>query len=210
MIRGGIHGRRQHARRAAGGTEPAGRGAAVSGREPDWKILDAGTGGAWFTVAGVADDAKNGGLTSDEEPEIYYLRGDVASDWRDRRAVLVIRSALPEATVAGLLQAAVHNLDPTVPVGHALRCGPETSVTSPLRWRWFELRGARKRMCSRRGRGNVGIPKGFPKSVGRVGSRLHGFPCFPHSVISMGRFRAANAGQTDMPPSSAMCRTRYA
>ena len=30
--------------------------------------------------------------------------------------MLVIRSALPEATVAGLLQAAVHNLDPTVPV----------------------------------------------------------------------------------------------
>ena len=34
----------------------------------------------------------------------------------------------------------------------------------------------------------VGIPKGFPKSVGRVGSRLHGFPCFPYSVISMACF----------------------
>jgi hypothetical protein len=40
----------------------------------------------------------------------------------------------------------------------------------------------------RRGGGNVVIPKGFPKSVGRVGSRLHGFPCFPHSVISMACF----------------------
>ena len=86
------------------------------GEDPIGKYSMRGPGGAWFTVAGVADDAKNGGLTSDEEPEIYYLRGDVASDWRDRRAVLVIRSALPEATVAGLLQAAVHNLDPTVPV----------------------------------------------------------------------------------------------
>jgi len=28
--------------------------------------------------------------------------------------------------------------------GHALRCGPETSVTSPLRWRWFDLRGHEK------------------------------------------------------------------
>jgi hypothetical protein len=27
--------------------------------------------------------------------------------------------------------------------GHALRCGPEISVTSPLRWRWFKL-GARE------------------------------------------------------------------
>ena len=34
----------------------------------------------------------------------------------------------------------------------------------------------------------MGIPKGFPKSVGRVGSRLHGFPCFPYSVISMACF----------------------
>jgi hypothetical protein len=42
-----------------------------------------------------------------------------------------------------------------------------------------------KYLSSRRDRGNVGIPEGFPKSVGRVGSRLHGSPCFPHSVISM-------------------------
>jgi hypothetical protein len=33
--------------------------------------------------------------------------------------------------------------------------------------------------------GNMGIPKGFPKSVG---SRLPGFPCFPYSVISMDCF----------------------
>jgi hypothetical protein len=46
----------------------------------------------------------------------------------------------------------------------------------------------RRQLSSRRGRGNVGIPKGFPKSVERVGSRLHGFPCFPYSVISMARF----------------------
>jgi hypothetical protein len=28
--------------------------------------------------------------------------------------------------------------------GHALRCGPETSVTGPLRWRWVELRAHEK------------------------------------------------------------------
>jgi hypothetical protein len=44
---------------------------------------------------------------------------------------------------------------------------------------------ASESLSRRRGRGNVVIPKGFPKSVGRVGSRLYGFPCFPHSVISM-------------------------
>ncbi|MCU1225999.1 MAG: hypothetical protein JWQ42_4092 [Edaphobacter sp.] len=31
----------------------------------------------------------------------------------------------------------------------------------------------------------MGILKGFPKSVGRVESRLYGFPCFPYSVVSM-------------------------
>src|ERR1022692_170708 len=31
----------------------------------------------------------------------------------------------------------------SVPV-HPLRCGPETSVTSPLRWRWFGLRWQEK------------------------------------------------------------------
>jgi putative ABC transport system permease protein len=70
----------------------------------------------WFTVAGVAEDAKNTGLIGEERPEMYFLRKDVAGDWSDRRAVLVIGSALPEATVAGWVQAAVHNLDPTVPV----------------------------------------------------------------------------------------------
>jgi hypothetical protein len=34
----------------------------------------------------------------------------------------------------------------------------------------------------------VKIPKGFPKNVGRVESRLLGFPYFPYSVISMACF----------------------
>jgi hypothetical protein len=53
----------------------------------------------------------------------------------------------------------------------------------------------------------VGIPKGFPKSVGRVGSRLHGFPCFPYSVISMACFSLGDAGFT-ATSTSAMGRTR--
>lgn len=88
------------------------------GEEPIGKRFQmAGPGNStWFTVAGVADDARNSGLTEDELPEIYSLRRDVASDWTGRHAVLVIGSALPEATVAGWVRAAVNNLDPTVPV----------------------------------------------------------------------------------------------
>jgi hypothetical protein len=72
--------------------------------------------------------------------------------------------------------------------GHALRRGPETSVTSPLRWRCFKLIVTTSNISRRRGRGTVVIPKGFPKRVGRVGSRLYGFPCFPLSVDSMACF----------------------
>ena len=49
-------------------------------------------------------------------------------------------------------------------------------------------------MSGLRGRGNVVIPKGFPKRVGRVGSRLHGFPPFPYAVISMACFSRGDAG----------------
>jgi hypothetical protein len=36
----------------------------------------------------------------------------------------------------------------------------------------------------RRSGGNVGILRGFPRGVGRVGSRFYGFSCFPLLVIS--------------------------
>jgi hypothetical protein len=35
-------------------------------------------------------------------------------------------------------------------------------------------------------------PKGFPKHVGRLGSQLDGFPCFPYLVISMACFGYAD------------------
>jgi putative ABC transport system permease protein len=70
----------------------------------------------WMTVAGVAEDAKNSGLTSDEQPEMYFLRRDVPGDWTSRHGVLVIASALPQATLEGWVRAAVNGLDPTVPV----------------------------------------------------------------------------------------------
>jgi len=78
------------------------------------------------------------------------------------------------------------NIRYTLDRGHPLQvpCGVE----------WLELRlwlvfaVAPKHLARRRGRGNVGILKGFPKSVGRVESRLYGFPCFPYSVISMACF----------------------
>jgi hypothetical protein len=74
---------------------------------------------------------------------------------------------------------------------HPLHFGPGTSITTPL---WSKGLGfALSCSCilkyaTSRGCGNVVIPQGFPKSVGRVESRLLGFPCFPYSVISMACF----------------------
>ncbi len=70
-----------------------------------------------------------------------------------------------------------------------------TSVTTPSRCQRSGLKLLHLSLAlflyiyaRRRGRGNVVIPKGFPKSVGRMGRRNYGFPCFPHSVIPMACF----------------------
>ncbi len=86
------------------------------GQDPIGKGFSMMRGSLSFTVAGVAENAMNSGLTNNAQPEIYFLQRNVAQDWTSRHAMLVIRSVLPESTVAGWVQAAVHNLDPTVPV----------------------------------------------------------------------------------------------
>jgi hypothetical protein len=73
----------------------------------------------------------------------------------------------------------------------SLHFGPRTCVTTPLRSNCLGFGLSCfciLKYASSRGRGNVVIPKGFPRSVGRVESRLLGFPCFPYSVISMACF----------------------
>ena len=73
-----------------------------------------------------------------------------------------------------------------------LHFGPRTSITTPLRSKGFGFGLScfcALKYASSRGRGNVAIPKGFPKSVGRVESRLLGFP---YSVISMACFGKAH------------------
>jgi hypothetical protein len=73
----------------------------------------------------------------------------------------------------------------------SLHFGPRTCVTTPLRSNCLGFGLScfcTLKYASSRGRGNVVIPKGFPRSVGRVESRLLGFPCFPYSVISMACF----------------------
>ena len=76
----------------------------------------------------------------------------------------------------------------------SLHFGPRTSITTPLRSKGlgFGLScSCTLKYASSRGRGNVVIPKGFPRSVGRVESQEAGFPPFPYSVISKACFGKA-------------------
>jgi putative ABC transport system permease protein len=74
-----------------------------------------GTDNPSYTIAGVADDVKNGGLAGDDEPEYYRLRRDVAEDWNGQ-AVFIIKTNLPAGTMEKWIRAQVAALDPTVPV----------------------------------------------------------------------------------------------
>lgn len=70
----------------------------------------------WFNVAGVADNVKNGGLTDQDDPEIYVLRRNVSDDWVGSRSILLVSSALPTTTIGPWVRSQIAELDPTVPV----------------------------------------------------------------------------------------------
>lgn len=70
----------------------------------------------WFQVAGIAENVKNGGMTGQDEPEIYVLRRDVSDDWAGNRSIFLINSRLPATTVGPWVRSQIAALDPTVPV----------------------------------------------------------------------------------------------
>jgi putative ABC transport system permease protein len=75
----------------------------------------------WYTVAGVAANVKNGGLTGEEGPEFYRLRRNREEDWAGRgvwgqTSVIVVRSSLPAAEASRWIRSQVAALDPTLPV----------------------------------------------------------------------------------------------
>jgi Transposase IS66 family len=79
--------------------------------------------------------------------------------------------------------------------GHPLRCGPETSVTSPLRWRWFELRGHEKTYIHSSRPWECGNPEGISKECGKGWEAgFMAFHAFHTLSFPWPAFRAANAG----------------
>lgn len=68
-----------------------------------------------YTVVGIAEDVKNGGLAAGEEPEYYRLRRNRAEDW-DREGVVLVKSNLPATTMEHWMREQVASLDPTLPI----------------------------------------------------------------------------------------------
>ena len=69
----------------------------------------------WYTVAGIAADVKNAGLSGKDEPELYRLRRSFAEDWNPW-TVITLKTTLSPDAVAPWVRTQIAQIDPTVPV----------------------------------------------------------------------------------------------
>ena len=79
----------------------------------------------WFTVIGVAKDVKQGGVDQAPGTQVYLLVDQLATDspttWvaiSPTTLYIVLRTALPAATLAPEITQVVHHIDPSIPVAH--------------------------------------------------------------------------------------------
>ena len=86
------------------------------GEDPVGKRIQRGRDSIWFTVAGVAENVKNGGLTEQDDPEIYFLRRNANEDWGMPAPIMIIDAVLPLKAVAPWVRSQIAGIDPTVPV----------------------------------------------------------------------------------------------
>ena len=68
-----------------------------------------------YTVVGVAENVKNGGLVEPDEPEIYFLRSSIADYWGERVPLLIVDSVLSPKAAIPWVRSQIAQLDPTVP-----------------------------------------------------------------------------------------------
>jgi predicted permease len=88
------------------------------GQDPVDQHLQPGLEGPWYTVVGVAQNVKNGGLTGDNAPEYYRLRRNRVEDWEDwrRGCTVIVRTSSSPGATEDWLRSQVSALDPTVPI----------------------------------------------------------------------------------------------
>ena len=72
----------------------------------------------WFTIVGVVDDVKQGGVSAKTGTELYFFneQGPSAVQFAPRNMNIVLRTALPLESVAPLIRRIVQSMDPTLPV----------------------------------------------------------------------------------------------
>jgi putative ABC transport system permease protein len=87
------------------------------GEDPVGKSIQKGESGIWLKVAGVAENAKNNGLTEQNAPEVYFLRRNTTGDWGPPAPVMIVDAILSPKTVAPWVRSQIAGIDPTVPVG---------------------------------------------------------------------------------------------
>ena len=70
--------------------------------------------GPLYTVVGVAQNVKNGGLAGVDEPEYYRLRRNRAEDW-DSTSAILLKTSLPPQIAAQWMRAEISSVDATTP-----------------------------------------------------------------------------------------------
>ena len=71
----------------------------------------------WLTIIGIAKDVKQGGVDQKTGTEIYFLAEQVAAaGFPERNMNVVVRSALPAASLRSVVDAAVRESDSTLPI----------------------------------------------------------------------------------------------
>jgi putative ABC transport system permease protein len=70
--------------------------------------------GPFFTVVGVAQNVKNGGLAGEDEPEYYRLRRNRAEDW-DGTSAIVLKTSLPPQIMSQWMREQISAVDATTP-----------------------------------------------------------------------------------------------
>ena len=84
--------------------------------DPIDKRIQAGPDEPWNTIVGVAENVKNGGLVEPDNPEIYFLRRSIASNWDGRIPLMIVDPVLSADATVPWVRSQIAKLDPTVPV----------------------------------------------------------------------------------------------
>ena len=86
------------------------------GEDPIGKRIGMGSDGTVYTVVGVAENVRNGGLSEQDMPEAYWLRRNVAQDWGVPVPVMVFDTVLAPATVGPWVRSQIAHFAPMAPV----------------------------------------------------------------------------------------------